>query len=365
MTPPPTFVSVVMDSRWLRTPWRRRLTFAALAIILAVFCVWPRYYLAEAELLPEDSGGGLSAVLAQQAGGAILNLGALTGNKQSIEADLTIARSHAVLVKAQDKLRRQFPKRFGDARADEVTLKRRMGIVAIRGSIVQITVHDPDPMFAKALVSAVASAIQDRLADISIEQALQKRAVAENRLKDASARLYNAQQALAQFRLANRLPAPEVQLGAAVSGLSSLEAQLQAKQVELTGLQQVATPDSLRVKVAESELEDLQRQIAKAQGSATAPGTPTLAELSTTNAAYNNLYRDEKAADLLYQVYTRYLEEVNIDELSAYENLDVIEPGYVIPNRQYNLLPEALLALVLLMAVTAEIYVLRPPVGRR
>jgi len=365
LTPPPTIMSAVFDSAWFRSPLRRRLTFALCALILAALCLWPRQYAAETELLPQTSGGGLSAILAQQAGGAILDLGSLTGNRQTIEADLTVARSYSVLRTVIVKLLPAFPSRFRDPVKAAAKLRHELGIIAIRGSILQITVRDHDPAFAKALVNAVATSIQDRLAALSIQQAGQKRAVAENRLREASLRLFNAQQALTQFRLANKLAAPEAQLGAGVSELAALQGQLQAKQVELTGLQEVATPNNVQIKVIQTEIGSIKRQIAEIQTTSRGESSLNLAGLSLTNSAYFNLYRDEKTADILYQVYTRYMEELTIDEMSANENMDIIDPAYINPERQFNIWAVGLLIVVLILAVMAEGYVLRPPVGRR
>ncbi len=91
---------------------------------------------------------------------------------------------------------------------------------------------------------------------------------------------------------------------------------------------------------------------------------PTLAAMAQQSAQYLNLFRDEKFAEALYSVYTRFLEQVTVDELSANANMDVIEPPYVDPALQYNVPPASgLLALVLIFALAAEFYVARPPVG--
>ena len=97
MTPPPTIMGGIMRSRWLQHP-RRRATFIVLAALLTILSLWPEHYKAEAQLLPQDPCSGSSTALASQGGqGGLLSLGALLGNKQPVEADLTIARSHAVL----------------------------------------------------------------------------------------------------------------------------------------------------------------------------------------------------------------------------------------------------------------------------
>jgi len=51
--------------------------------------------------------------------------------------------------------------------------------------------------------------------------------------------------------------------------------------------------------------------------------------------------------------------------MSAHENMNLIEPAYIDPNRQFNIPAVGLLILVLLVAATLEIYLLRPPVGAR
>ncbi|HEX3407256.1 MAG TPA: hypothetical protein VHS81_08470, partial [Caulobacteraceae bacterium] len=222
----------MLDLPWLRDPLRRRLTFAALAIVLAVLCFFPEHYEATAELMPQESGGGLSAVLAQQATGAILDLGALAGNKTSIEADLAVARSEAVTDGVIANMHLTGPK-YGSLRSTQAKLQHKINIVAARGSMLLITVDDTDPEFAKSLANAAAEAIRQRLAQISIQQAADKRAVATNRLADASIRLDRAKQALTDFRQANHLPAPEAQMGAGVSILAGLQSELKIKQAAL------------------------------------------------------------------------------------------------------------------------------------
>ena len=107
--------------------------------------------------------------------------------------------------------------------------------------------------------------------------------------------------------------------------------------MSLQTLEQVATPNNIQVQNARTEIAGLQGQIAEAEKGSGTGGGLNLASLSQTNSAYFNLYRDEQTANILFQVYTRYMEELTIDQMSADENMDVIEPAYVNPERQYNL----------------------------
>jgi tyrosine-protein kinase Etk/Wzc len=363
MKPPPTIMAGILDSRWFRHPLRRRLSFLFVALILAVFCVWPRHYLAKAEMMPQDTGGGLSALLAQT--GGMVNLGALLGNHQSIEADLTIARSQAVLRDVVTRLHLIGHSGYPSFQKAEVKLRRKIDVSAIRGSILQIRAQDVDPAFAQRFVAAYTVAIQDRLTALNLEQAAQKRTVANNRMAEATARLAAAQAAITRYQTANRLAAPEIQLGAAVGGLASLQGQLQAKQVALQTAQQFATQNNIQVKAMQNDIAGLQRQIAEAETAAAGAGGPTLANIALRSSEYFNLYRDEKFAETLFIVYSKYMEQVTIDELSANANMNVIEPPFIDPARQYNAAPIGLLILLILIAAAAEFYIAAPPVGRR
>lgn len=355
-----------MQNPWLRRAGPRRVTLAVAALLLAVLSLWPEHYKAEAQLLPQDSGGGLSAALATQGGqGGLLSLGALLGNRQPVEADLTISRSHAVLDLIIDKLRLIGRPGYGNRRQAEAHLRRKLGIVAIRGSIIQITTQDRDPELARALAAATAAAIQDRLTAISLVEAAQKKGVATSRLKEATVTLARAQEALTQFRTAHNLPAPTQQLGSAVGLLASLEARVQAKQVELATRRQFATDNSIEVQQAQAELGALRSQLAAAKAPNSDLGAPNLASMSLMDTEYFNLYRDERAAELLYEVYKRYIEEVAVDELSANENLVLVEPAYVYPERQFNIWAVGALSIVILIWLMSEYYLISPPVGRQ
>ncbi len=332
-------------------------------MVLCILSIWPRQYAAQAELLPQDSGGGLSQVL-QQAGGALLSLGALTGNKQSIETDLTIARSDAVVETAVAKLQAQFPSRFRRRMAAVIELNKRVDVAAVRGSILQLTVKDHDPRVAKAIIAAYSSAIQDRLTQINLSEAAQKRAVSEDRLKAAARRLSSAQAARNSFQIQHNLPAPEIQLGASIALVANLEGQLQAKEIQLRSLGDVVTSQNIEFQMIKSQIESLQAKISSVENTPSAPGSFNLGGLSAVDTTYLNLYRDERLADTLYQVYSRYAEELEVENLSANENMELIQPAFVLPERQFNTWAVVMLALVALLAILAEVYIIWPPVGR-
>lgn len=357
-------MSAVLDSEWVRNPLRRRGAVVLAAIILAIFCVWPRSYLARAQLQPNDSGGGLGSLLGATGGGG-LSLGSLFGSHQSIEADVTIARSQAVLNEVVRRMRGEGRLKGVDDGRAETALRHAVDIESIRGSMLQITVVNRDQVFAKALVTDYVLAIRARLAALNLDQAAQKKAVAVNRISEATVHLANAQAALDRFRAANRLAAPEVQLGAVIGLVTNLQASLHAKQAELQTLEHFATGDNIQLQAARAEVAALQTQIIAAQANAKSSVGPSLGGMTPQISEYGNLFRDERYAEVEFETYKRYLDTVTVDELSALINMDVIEPPFVSPDRQYNTHAVGALILVLLLGVLAEFYIAQPPPGRR
>jgi hypothetical protein len=352
MTRPPTLIDWVLDRPWFRDTVRRRLTFFVAAVLAGLLAVFPRPYTAEAELMPQESNGGLSSVMASEASGALLNLSVLTGERTSIDQDLTIARNHAVMQKAVMALKLVGTPGYPTEQIAEAKLAKKVSIIAIRGSIIQIQATGHDREWVRNAVAAVANATQDRLAEIGLEKAAEKRQVTVNRLQDASVRLARAQDALNQYRLTKQLPAPELQLGTGVGNLAGLQAQLEAKEVELKTLSQIATPNNIQVKMAQADVDSLRNQIAQAQK--TSGGA--LAAVAVANTEYYNLVRDVNVAQLLYQVYSRYMDELTIDEMSAHQSIELIEPTFIMPGRQFNLVFVGLLGLIICLAVGAEYY---------
>jgi capsule polysaccharide export protein KpsE/RkpR len=359
-------MGAIMDTPWFRDPLKRRLSVVAAALLMGVFSVWPKQYMARADLMPDDSGGSLSSVLGSASGGGgLLSLGALLGNHQSIEADLTIARSQAVIKDVLKDLDPAMRKGLGTESRAEVKLRHKVDLESIRGSILQITVKDRKPDVAMALTASYVTAIRGRMTALNLEQTAQKKAIAVNRMKQATIDLATAQEALSRFRETNKLAVPEEQLGSSIALMTGLQAKMEAEQVELQTLRKFATGNNIEVQAAEADIASLQGQIAAAQTKARVGDAPTIGTMTPTITQYENLYRDERYAQAAYEIYRRYLDTVTVDEISATTNLDVIDPPFINPARQYNVSAVGALVLVLLLGVIAEFYAVRPPPGRQ
>ncbi len=315
--------------------------------------------------MPDDSGGGLAALLGNAGGGgALASLGALVGGHQSIESDLTIARSQAVANDVADRLRRGGLGRGKTPDRIAAALRHSVDIEAIRGGILQITVLDHDPAYAKSVVSDYVLALRGRLATLNLEQTEQKKVVAAERMAEATISLTRAQGALDRFRLANRLAVPQIQLGAGISLVTELQGKLQAQQAELQTLQQFATRDNIQVQATRAKIGALNNQIAAAQAGASQNSGPSVGAMTPKISEYEDLYRNENYAQAEYEIYKKYLDTITVEQLSATINLNIIEAPYVDSDRQFNARAIGALVLVLMLGVLAEFYLARPPPGQ-
>lgn|GEM_PF-6018623 len=337
------------------------------AIVLAILSLWPRIYLAQAELIPDQNSGGLPSILSG-GGSALASLGALVGARQSIESDLSIARSQGVARDAAIRMMKRGLIRGSATKSIDLDraisiVQREVEIEAITGSILQISARDRSPIVAKTLVEDFAAAVRGRLTVISVDQSTQKKAIASERMAEASLQLARAQGAIDRFRAANRLSEPKIELGAAISLVTSLQAKLQADQSALATLDKFATSENIQVQALRAEVGSLRAQISTAQASADSGPGPSVGGMTPKITEYENLYRDQNYAEAEYEVYKRYLDTVTAEFLSSNINMSLIEAPYLVTQRQFN--PHPLIALMLLLAlgVLAEFYLATPPPG--
>ena len=181
----------------------------------------------------------------------------------------------------------------------------------------------------------------------------------QRRFREAAGRVIAAESALGEFRRRNNLAAPEAQLGSALSLRAGLEAQLQAKLVELSTLEQFQGPENPQLMAVRAEVAQLRTQIAQSARPGTGPAGPNVAGLTEVSGEYLNLFRDYRFAQALYEVYARSSEEVAVETLATETATDVqiVEAPRLDDDRKFNVSAIALLfvagAAVWLLGVAA------------
>lgn len=360
MRRPLSIIDVVIGWRWFRKARLRRTIFGVAGLLLALFAVFPRAYVGDVKLAPQDSDtASLRAMVAQMGG----NYAALLGQHEPVEIDLQIGRSYEV----QSEVARRMGMVKGQGSADLAkaveALQKRSDVRALRAGILEIEVkgHDPDQVVRMAGIYA--TVMQDRLSALSFREADFKQRILNERMSVARARLVGAQAAITAFRNTNGVVAPDVQMADAVASLSRLRSQYQTTKVELEKLRKFNTDASYAVKSVQAELAALSQQISTAQSRISTNAGLTAPGLGPKALEYEKLDQDLKFAQAVYDSYSRYFEGAAIERLTADYNMQIIEPPYLVLGWHFNTIPAALFIVLMLVALAAEFIFFRPPPG--
>src|SRR5690606_16714979 len=224
---------------FLRDPRRRRRAYALAALLLALLCLFPRPYVARAKVVPQDySSIGLGSMMGAL-GSQFQNLAALFGgSRQPTDMYLAIGRGTEVTDAVIRRLKLVGHRGYSSMNSARLALERKVDIHSLTGGIIEIEVRTHDADQSEALTQAYVKALSDRIIALGRDRVERKRQVVLARFKEAADRVVSTETALNRFRQKNRLAAPEAELGSALSLRARLEAQLQAKQVELRTLEQ-------------------------------------------------------------------------------------------------------------------------------
>lgn len=344
----------------LTEPRVRRTGYAVLALVLAVLCVFPRPWVARAKLLPQDSSSAGLGQIVNSLGGQLSNFAnLLTGGRAPNDLYLIIGRSSGVSDDVIRELGLVGPdRRYATITDAKVALGKQVDVRLLLGGVVEIEATTHDGERSLALTRAYTNAISRRISLLTRQTTRRKAEIVRDRFAEARARVSETENRLDAFRRANRLASPEIQLGSEISLQTNLQAQLQARLVELRSLQQTAGPESPALQATQAQIAELRAQIARTgRGSLSVTG-PSVAGLSAIQSRYLDLFRDYRFAQALYDVYARASEQVAVESLVAESGtyIQVVEPANLDAARHFNVPAVALLALVLLAAAFTEVY---------
>lgn len=347
---------------WVRDPSRRRLAYALVALIAAILIFFPRPYVARAKIVPQDTSASSASTTALLGalGSGPQSLGALlTGGKSASDLYLIIGRSDSV---AQEVIRNLNlagkGREYRDVRTAKLDLADHVDVHMLLGGAMEIETRAYDPEKARRLTEAYAQAISRQLASFGQQLVDNKQRIVRRRFDDAAERVRRAEGALDSFRRANSLAEPEQQLSSKLIQRATLEAQLQAKQVELQTMSQFRGPESAELAAIRTDIAGLRAQIARSGTPTTGPTGPNVAGLSALSTRYLALYRDVRFQQAIYDVYQRSAEQVAVEQLAAESAsyIQTIDPAHIDPDRKYNVWAIALFFGVLLMALFTEWY---------
>jgi capsule polysaccharide export protein KpsE/RkpR len=331
----------------LRLLWEQRRVLGktvAISLVLGLLLAFiiPSHYESTVQLMPPDSddSSGMT-MLAALAGstGAMSGLGAIAGDllglKNSGAVFVGILRSRTVQDRLVDRFNLQevyWEKYKEDACKDladnsDISEDRKSGIITIE-------VTDNDPQRAAAIAQAYVDELNRLAAEVSTSAAHRERVFLEERLRSVKRDLNNASVAFSQFSSKNTTIDIEEQAKAMVGAAAALQGELIASESELKGLEQIFTPNNVRVRSIKSRIAELRAQLAKLGGEAGTAGQPgqsgdsmypTMRQLPILGVTYFDLYREAKIQEAVYETLTQRYELAKVQEAKETPSVKVLD----------------------------------------
>ncbi len=338
-----------------RLLWPRRRDIAkagVIGLVLATIFAFliPSTYDATVRLMPPDSSAvsGSSAMLGLMlgvgsssssgggtgAGGLASTVGDLLGTQKPGPLFIGILSSRTVSDSMIDRfdLRKVYGcKTYAAARRK--LFSRTTFQEDKKSGLITITVKDRDRYRATAMPEAYVEELNNLLSHVNTSAASREREFLEKRLVDANSELQDASKKLSEFSSKNATLDPEDQGKAMLDSAAMLEGQLIAAKSELSGLKQIYTPENVRVRSLQANIEALEKQVNDMGGKDYSGSTtldskslyPSIRQLPILGREYADLYRRAKVDEIIFEMLTESYEMAKVQEAKETPSVKILD----------------------------------------
>jgi uncharacterized protein involved in exopolysaccharide biosynthesis len=342
----PQFLSDLLLTVWRERRFVARAFGVGLVVAALVSLLIPPKYESTTRLMPPEKQGlgGLAAMLATAGSGGGDGASSLVGGM--VSDAMGIKSSGAIYIGVlnsstiQDTLINQFDLRkvYGvrykkDARerlsgATDISEDRKSGIISI-------TVTDLSRERSMQLARGYVDGLNGLTAQLNTSAAHRERLFIEERLKAVKQDLDAASKDLSEFSSKNLTLDVKEQGKAMMEGTAALAGELIAAESELSGLEQIYTPNNVRVRSVQARVGELKRKLGELRGSdAGAPsagdGTAddfgvSIAKLPALGVTYYDLYRRVKIQETVFEILTKQYELAKVQEAKEIPTIKVLD----------------------------------------
>jgi len=321
----------------LRTLWAGRLLVARVAGVVTLLSVitafvLPVRYTSTASFIPpsnSSAGGSMTAAIAGQL--SILGAGdLLSGSKASGDLYAGILTSRSITSALVERFNLMHVYAVSKESKAEKKLEDNTSVkVDSKSNIVTIGVTDKSPARARDIANAYLDALRSTNGRLALGQSSQRRLFFQEQLAKEKDDLEDAEVELKKTEEETGLIAPAGQTESEIRTLAETQAQLAARQVELASLRQSATEQNPNVIRLNSEIQDLQSQLAALQngkGRGNAAAIPT-ARVPQLKLDYVRKEREVKYHEALFEILSKQYEAARLDEARDAPVLQVLDPA--------------------------------------
>jgi tyrosine-protein kinase Etk/Wzc len=325
---------------------RKRFIFLITAVFTIcaaiVSLILPPRYTATVTLLPPQQSSTMSGMLASQMGG-LASMAALTGNSLGIKNpnDMYVAmfKSHTVedgMVQRFDLMHEYHQHYLSDA------IKAFESRVTVDGSgkdgLIRISVRDGDPRRAAELANGYIDQFRNLSQHLAITEASQRRLFFEQQLEQAKNKLADAEEALKKSEITTGVIQLDSQARALIESATTLRAQIDAKEVQIQGMETYATGENGEVVQAQRELEGMRAQLAKLGGQENGSSGELLmprGRVPEAGLEYVRKLRDVKYNETIFDILARQFEVAKLDEAKQGALVQVVDPAITPEKRSF------------------------------
>lgn len=316
--------------------------FAASVIIVLLI---PVRYTSTTRLMPPDqTGQGISAMLSALGKGDLGTIGGeLLGVKTSGDLFVGVLRSRTVEDDVIDKF--NLGKVYGTTRHQDARsiLESRTDVASDRKSgIITIKISDHDRQRAAGMAHEYVEALNLVVVNLNTSSAHKERVFLEDRLAGVQQDLEQAEKDFSKFASQNTAIDVKEQGRAMIGATAELEGQLIAAETELQGLQQIYTPNNVRVRSVQARIEEYKRQLKKLGGKAGPAGEagsdmtdrgatdagdlyPSIRQLPVLGVPWADLYRNTKVQETIFETLTKQYELAKVEEARETPSVKVLD----------------------------------------
>jgi tyrosine-protein kinase Etk/Wzc len=235
----------------------------------------------------------------------------------------------------------------------ELTLKEFRKLIATKVSddqVYEITVTLFNPVLVTNVTNYIVELLNKTIVSLQISKSKDNREFLEQRYKDIETRLHLAEDSLKLFQEKSGLLDSKEQVKGILSAYSELESSYITKQVELSVMEKISSPDLPQVKNLKLQVDELGQKLKDMQNKGNNDGyLLALNSLPEKASSYIRKYRDVEINSSILEFLVPLYEQAKFQEQKDIPVLQIIDNAVVPEIKSYP--PRVLFALIISLAV--------------
>ena len=316
--------------------WRRKWLIIFLTFLFGVVSVFyalslPFTYLAECRILTQKSGGSSVGGLV-----GIADLIGLPSNGSNGQMIIALLQGNSVVDAIIDKFN------IMQELSTDLRTAARGTVLAnletkedVRSGMLSIAYIDEDPQKAADIANSFVDELQRRLRELSVADAQQRMRFFESQLMQAQQELNTAEAEMITYQQSRGVIAFESQTGALLASINSLRNRIAAKNVEISTLSSYARRDNPRLRLAQSELDAMTKELRKLEeeqkradrwgGSTSGDLLSSIGQVPELGVEYQRYMRNLRFATAKYELMLRQYENARLSEANDLSTIMIID----------------------------------------